>query len=174
VNSPHDDTYSWPSKAKDVHSEQHPEIVPWAAAGLFKNLVIDNQIRKKLKEQNVNNGNLFRCLCEIYLDTPDSYEEEKAFTALYRLSWDSHCPNAQDYCDDTKGWTEAETGKSCLDIQNEKLCATLGGNPGKGTSLRANEACCACGGGFPKSKAEVEEAKKQNKIADDFSKILEL
>lgn len=174
MNSPHDETYSWPSKAKDIHSEHHPEIVPWAAAGLIKNLAIDKDIRKKLGEQTIENGYLFKCLCEIYRDTPDPYEEDKAFTALYRLSWDSHCPNIQDTCTDTKGWAEAETGKSCLDIQNEKLCATMGENRGKGTSLKANEACCACGGGIPKSKDEVENAKMKNKIADDFSKILEL
>lgn len=174
VSAPHDETYSWPSMAKDIHSEEHPEIVPWAAAGLFKNLVLDPQVRTKLNEQTLENGKLFKCLCDIYQDSPDPYEEEKAFTALYRLSWDDHCPKIQDYCRDKEGWTEAKTDKTCLDLQNEKLCATMGESLGKNIGIKAKEACCACGGGMPKSAQEVEEARVADKVADQFRKIFEL
>lgn len=178
MTAPHDETYSWPSMAKDIHSEEHPEIIPWAAAGLFKNLVLDGQIRSKLSEQTRENGRLFKCLCDIYQDSPDPYEEEKAFTALYRLSWDAHCPHIQDTCRDKEGWTESDTGKTCLDIQNEKLCATMGANVGKdddtGIATTANDACCACGGGTPKSAEEIEKAKNADKLADQFRKILKL
>jgi hypothetical protein len=170
VTAPHDEKYSWPTLAEDFQSREHPEIIPWAAAGLFKNLVIDPNVRSMFREETDQNSRLLYCLCEIYQDSPDAYEEEKAFTALYRLSWDSRCPNYHDYCDDLEGWTEAETGKTCWDLQNGKLCATMGETLGLDTGIKANDACCACGGGTAKSEDEVQKVE----AAEEFTRILEL
>lgn len=168
VNSPHDETYSWPGRASYPHSTTHPEVVPWAAAGLFKSLVIDESTRRYFSQQNDDNGQLFICLCSMYKNTPDWLEENKATIATYRMGWEDYCPSPNDHCNDKEGWAESETGKTCSDYESEKLCAAMGMNLGRG--IPANKACCVCGGGTPDhSKA----GRLSPRAFQDFQRIME-
>mmetsp|Transcript_99249 Transcript_99249/g.201313 ORF Transcript_99249/g.201313 Transcript_99249/m.201313 type:complete len:455 (-) Transcript_99249:152-1516(-) len=167
VNSPHDDTYSWPGKAKYPHSIPHPEIVPWAAIGLIKNLAIDESTRRYFSEKTQDNGQLFMCLCDILKNTPDWLEENKATVATYRMGWDDYCPDIHDRCSDKEGWAESETGKTCSDYESERLCASMGMKLGRG--IPANEACCVCGGGTRSdSKGQLTTGAMR-----DFQRIME-
>jgi hypothetical protein len=150
VRMPHGDYYSWPGQAKDIDSEIQPQIIPWAAAGLIKSLAIDRKTRSYFGRQIDDNGNLFVCLCDMHKRSPDWLEAETAQSALYRMGWDHQCPDVKDYCEDNGDfWVDAETGKSCLDFENERLCASMGHHVGKDNEMTANEACCICGGGSP-------------------------
>ena len=167
VNSPNDETYSWPGLAKYPHSMSHPEIIPWAAVGLLMNLAIDDSTRRYFSEQTEENGELFMCLCDIYRNTPDWLEENKATIAAYRLGWDDYCPDIHYRCTDKEGWAESETGKTCSDYESERLCASMGMKLGQG--IPAHEACCVCGGG-----TETESNGKLSAGAmRDFQRIME-
>lgn len=167
VNSPKDDTYSWPGEATYPHSMSHPEIVPWAASGLIKNLVIDDSTRRYFSEQTDDNGQLFMCLCDTSKNSPDWLEEKKATAATYRMGWNEYCPDIHDFCADKEGWTESETGKTCSDYESERLCASMGMNWGRG--IPANEACCVCGGGTrTESKAKISAGEMR-----DFQRLME-
>ncbi|KAL3913249.1 MAG: hypothetical protein SGILL_006566 [Bacillariaceae sp.] len=162
VRMPHGEDYSWPGQAGDIESALRPEIIPWAAAGLVKSLALEKSARSYLHQQIEDNGQLFVCLCDIHKRSPDWLEAEKAYDALYRLGWEYRCPDAMDYCeDDGDFWVDAETGKSCLDFENEKLCASMGHHVGKEDDSTANEACCICGGGTPKKQHEFPKAQKE-------------
>lgn len=167
VNSPHDETYSWPGRATYPNSISHPEIVPWAAIGLLKSLVIDESTRRYLSEKNEENGELFMCLCDVFKNTPDWLEENKATIATYRMGWDDYCPDVHDRCVDKEGWVESETGKTCSDYESERLCADMGMKLGGG--IPANEACCVCGGG-----TQIEsQGKMTTGTMRDFQRILQ-
>jgi len=168
VNSPHDETYSWPGRARYPHSTTHPEIVPWAAAGLFKSLVIDESTRRYFSDQSDANGQLFMCLCNMYKNTPDWLEENKATIATYRMGWEDYCPSVHDDCKDKEGWAESETGQTCSDYESEKLCATLGMNLGRG--IPANQACCVCGGG---TRDHSKARRLSPRAFQDFQRIME-
>ena len=168
INSPHDGTYSWPGKATYPHSIPHPEIVPWAAVGLIKSLAIDESTRRYFSEQNEENGTLFMCLCDVFKNTPDWLEENKATIAAYRMGWDDYCPDVHDRCSDKEGWAESETKKTCSDYESERLCASMGMKLGAG--IPANEACCVCGGG---TQTAGSQAKLTTGGLRDFQRVME-
>lgn len=155
VKEPHGENFSWPSKAKVMQSEKRPEIVPWAVAGLIRNLALDATARSQFQQQTDDNGHLFKCLCHMHNNSPDWLEADKSFDALVRLGWVDHCPDVHEYCDNEEGWVESKTGKTCLDYKNEKLCATMGTSLGKESGASAKEACCICGGGTAKRPEDV-------------------
>lgn len=174
VTSPHDETYSWPSKGKDIHSEEHPEIVPWAAAALVRNLALSPDARQFFAKQTEEHGKLFVALCDLYKRSPDAYEEEMSYDALYRLGWEEHCPGTYDRCKDREGWVGAKTGNTCRDFEYNKLCATMGNELGKDVGITADDACCICGGGIPKTEDEMKKQEIEKKADSEFKKLFEL
>ena len=168
VNSPSDETYSWPGKAKYPHSMAHPEIIPWAAVGLLMNLAIDDSTRRFFSEQTEDNAELFMCLCDVHKNSADTLEINTSTTAAYRLGWDDYCPDIHDRCTDEEGWTETETGKTCSDYESERLCASMGMKLDN-NGVAANLACCVCGGG-----TEIESSGKLSTgEMKDFQRIME-
>ena len=116
-----------------------------------------------------HDGQLFVCVCDVFKNSPDSLEGKKASVATYRMAWEDYCPGVNDRCDDKEGWVESKTGKTCSDIESEKLCATMGINLGR-DNTPANEACCVCGGGTPKNSAG---GKLSAGAFSDFQRIME-
>jgi hypothetical protein len=155
VKEPHSVTFSWPSQAKDIQSEKHPEIVPWAVAALVRNLALEPIVRSHLTQQTDDNGQLFTCLCHMHKRSPDVLEADKSFDALYRLGWNEHCEDPHDRCNDVEGWVEAGSGKTCTDFEEQRLCASMGVLPGKKSDMTAKEACCICGGGTAKDPKDI-------------------
>ena len=84
------------------------------------------------------------------------------------MGWDDYCPDIHDRCADKDGWAESETGKTCLDYESERLCATMGMKLGRG--IPANKACCVCGGGTPSNSGG---AKLTTGGFSDFQRIME-
>lgn len=169
VKEPHGKDFAWPSQAKDIVSEKRPEIIPWAVSALMSNLVLEPTARSHFVQQTEDNGHLFRCLCNMHQRSPDSLEATKSFDALYRLGWDEHCEDANERCDDHLGWVEAKTGKTCMEYEQERLCATMGNAVDKEDNMSAKEACCVCGGGEPKDGPTIDkktEAMFQKMVVD--------
>ena len=147
------DTYGWPGEAqlwKDLTFNaaslhlQSPSIVPWAAAGVLKNLLLSPTTA--VREQVQSLSHLHQCLCEMKW-SPDWLEHGKASAALHLWSSQDSCPSIYDDCRDDTNWANAESGDTCEEYTNERWCIEYGddvGNDGK----RAKEACCLCGGGY--------------------------
>ena len=132
--------------------ENHVSIVPWAAAGLVKNLAIDEHSHESLEDTVV-------CLCWLLI-SDDGFEYDKASTALYHLDreaachfkdaktgeWDPIQEDTEEYlehllCVDDR-WYSAAESKQCGDLDPEEECS-LADEYG----LSATSACCRCGGG---------------------------
>lgn len=69
----------WPSKA-NVESRDRPSIVPWAAAGLLKNLALSDVTAEAL----LTHKDVAPCLCAL-ARSRDSLERSKSSAALYFL-----------------------------------------------------------------------------------------
>ncbi|CAB9527519.1 expressed unknown protein [Seminavis robusta] len=152
IHAPVNQTYGWPSEAilwKDLTFNaqsphlQSPSIVPWAAAGLIKNLLLGKD-NIALQEQLSQLSELPDCLCRMAQNSPDWLEHGKAAAAVHfggmPCSSDKHCR-------DDETWHHAESGETCQDYARERWCVEYGDDVNEhGTTAR--QACCACGGGI--------------------------
>lgn len=89
------------------------------------------------------------CLCEYAVHSPDWLEFSKAQDALWNFGWDvtKFCEPVyyNDECEDKFGWVDAD-GNGCAVYEEERWCAEFGESENE-SSVRAIDACCACGGG---------------------------
>ena len=148
VNQKHKQSkYPWPTRAELSKDEDFKSIIPWAATGALRNLVLSQEYPDSIADDVV-------CFCELTLSA-DWLEYEKAEDALYRLglSVDEHCPLPYDEsCEDVDGWISSD-GKNCVDYEIEALCIEYGDVFDKDGNMDANEACCICGGGVGMQEA---------------------
>jgi len=136
--------YPWPTRAEiEISAEgfEFPTIVPWAAAGALRNLVLSPRYPDSMLED-------VTCLCN-FISSPDWLEYEKADDTLYRLGLlaEEYCPLPFDEnCQDLEGW-ESKDGNNCVKYEVNALCIEFGDVLDKEGLISANKACCICGGG---------------------------
>ena len=151
VDQPHSEDYPWPSlSVHDLHRHR-PSIIPWAAAGLIKNMALDDGVRAHF------NGNqaLLSSLCAMSLTSPDSLEESKSTDALYNLGrLGFKCSDPTEDCTDISGWAESKGGMNCTQYEEERWCAEYGMLTDS-NGVSANEACCFCWGGNRETHDEL-------------------
>ncbi|CAB9507217.1 expressed unknown protein [Seminavis robusta] len=102
IHAPINETYGWPGDAKlwkgltpTTHSPhlRSPSIVPWAAAGVIKNLLLlllnsdddnNHKLRERLQAMPPHHPtSLPECLCRMKQHSPDWLERDKASDAVY-------------------------------------------------------------------------------------------
>ena len=111
VDQPHGPEHAWPSLSEIPDKAQDlPSLIPWAAAGLIKNLALSFHTRTFWKE----NHSMFKCLCHLSKSSPDWLEELKATSALYNLGWENTCPKFHVGCNDLPHWQYLEGDGDCV------------------------------------------------------------
>jgi len=134
--------YPWPTRAEVSKDEDFKSIIPWAATGALRNLILSPEYPDSVADD-------VTCFCE-FIMSPDWLEYEKAEDSLYRLglSAEEYCPLPFDeYCEDFDGWISTD-GKNCVDYETDALCIEYGDVFDKDGNMSANKACCICGGGI--------------------------
>ena len=157
-------TYGWPGdvqlwkdgtlNAASPHFVS-PSIIPWAAAGVIKNLLLsksssdDLETANSIREQIKSIPRLHQSLCEMRW-SPDWLEYEKASAALrfWSSTPEGNCPVS--VCED-QDWYH-EDGGTCKDYYINRWCVEYGDAVGT-NGKSAKEACCVCGGGHRENVA---------------------
>jgi len=134
--------YPWPTRSQINLDEDFKSIIPWAATGALRNLILSPEYPDSIAIDVI-------CFCD-FIMSPDWLEYEKAEDSLYRLglSAEEHCPMPYDEtCADVDGWISSD-GNNCINYETDALCIEHGDAFDKDRSINANNACCICGGGI--------------------------
>jgi len=182
------DSIGWPGDVtvwpKDEHGNftlnqaspqlQAPSIVPWAAAGVIKNLLLSTNttIVKAVKN---NDHKLLPCLCDMMVYSPDWLEHGKSVDAIHfwapplSSSEDDDtphagglCPGIYESCRDDTQWQNVQTGDTCQEYTLDRWCIEYGDDFDE-HGKTANEACCLCGGGYRSLEDVMEDIDRQER-----------
>ncbi len=120
----------------------YPSLVPWAAAGLLKNLALLPEARQFLEKDQ-----FMICMCRL-AQSEDWLEELKANQFFYHMRPDYPCHYYQDedaLCIDWDGFVDEE-GYSCSGYERHH-CEEYGDRVGVLDDVTIKHACCVCNGG---------------------------